>query len=192
MCPIKDKWNNIYSQQRCEDAIPSNVLLENVHLLPRAGKALDLACGMGANAIFLAKQKLHVDAWDVSSTALKKLEQYSQANNLNIKQCVRDVEKNSPDANKFDVVIVSQFLHRPTFPALCASLHIGGLLFYQTFTLEKAQQVGPTNPNFLLGKNELLSLCREMEVLVYREEGSQGDIQQGWRNQAMIVARRIK
>ena len=51
--------------------------------------------------------------------------------------------------------------------------------------------VGPTNSKFLLEKNELIHLCTGMEVLVYREEGKQGDTQQGWRNQAMIIAKRI-
>ncbi len=191
MSSISDKWNNIYFQQGCEDITPSTVLIENSHLLPNTGKALDLACGMGANAILLAKQKLQVHAWDVSSTALEKLDNYSQKNNLNISTGVRDVEKTPPKKESFDVVTVSQFLHRPTFPILCNSLHVGGLLFYQTFTLEKAHQIGTTNPDYLLAKNELLTLCDGMEVLVYREEGVSGDIQQGWRNQAMIVAKRV-
>jgi 2-polyprenyl-3-methyl-5-hydroxy-6-metoxy-1,4-benzoquinol methylase len=191
MGSIADKWNKIYSQQNCADITPSTVVVENAHLLPSSGKALELACGIGANAIFLANQKLQVDAWDISTVALKKLDEYSRANNLSISTSVRDVEKMPPEKNSFDVVAVSQFLHRPTFHTLCESLRIEGLLFYQTFTLEKAYQTGPTNPDFLLGKNELLNLCKGLEILVYREEGVQGDIRQGWRNQAMIVAKRI-
>ena len=190
MSSSADKWNKIYSQQSCEDITPSNVVIENAHLLPSVGRALDLASGLGANAIYLAKQKLLVDAWDASSTALEKLDEYSQLNNLSINTSVRDVEKMPPEVDSFDVVTVSQFLHRPTFHNLTESLHVGGLLFYQTFTLEKAYQSSPTNPNFLLAKNELLKLCDGMEILVYREEGVQGDIQKGWRNQAMIVAKR--
>ena len=156
MGSIADKWNNIYSQQNCADITPSKVLVENAHILPNGGKALDFACGMGANAIYLARLKLQVDAWDVSSVALKKLDDYSQLNDLSINTCVRDVEKIPPESNCFDVVTVSQFLHRPTFHRLCESLRIDGLLFYQTYTLDKAFQVGPTNPDFLLNKNELL------------------------------------
>lgn len=191
MAAIEDKWNKIYSQQNCSDITPSAVLLDNSHLLPSTGKALDVACGMGANAIYLAELKLQVEAWDVSSVALKKLDDYSQSNNLSINTRVRDVENTPAEIDCFDVVTVSQFLHRPTFHTLCKNLHVGGLLFYQTYTLDKANQIGPSNPDFLLNKNELLKLCDGMEILVYREEGVQGDIQQGWRNQAMIVAKRI-
>lgn len=191
MSAIADKWNNIYSQQQCEDATPSTVLHENAYLLPSEGDGLDLACGMGGNAIYLASHGLHVQAWDVSSTALCKLKQYSQLNNLNINASERNVEKSPPDKHCFDVVTVSQFLHRPTFSSICDSLKIGGLLFYQTFTNDKAQLIGPSNPDFLLEKNELLNLCSDLEIIVYREEGTQGDIQKGWRNQAMIVAKRV-
>ena len=51
-------------------------------------------------------------------------------------------------------------------------------------------EMGPSNPNFLLDKNELLHLCKELEILVYREEGTTGCIDQGWRNKAMIVAKK--
>ena len=51
-------------------------------------------------------------------------------------------------------------------------------------------ELGPSNPNFLLNKNELLHLCAGMEVLVYREEGTNGCIAEGWRNKAMIVAKK--
>ncbi len=190
MGSIADKWNNIYSKQHCADNTPSTVVIENSHLLPCSGKALDLACGMGANAIFLAKLNLQVDAWDVSSMALKKIEEHCQANNLSINTSRRDVEMMPPETDSYDVVTASQFLHRPTFHTLCNSLRVGGLLFYQTFTLEKVHLVGPSNPDFLLAKNELLNLCAGMEILAYREEGVQGDIQRGWRNQAMVVAKR--
>ena len=185
-----NKWNSIFSQQECTLAKASHVVVENSHLLPTSGRALDLACGIGGNAILLARKNLIVDAWDISSTALKKLNTYSQENNLNINTCERDVEQQPPEKNSFDVVVVSQFLHRPTFKALCECLNIGGILFYQTFSAEKVDDTGPTNSDYLLAKNELLYLCKGMQVLVYRDEGVQGDIQNGWRNQAMIVAKR--
>ena len=50
---------------------------------------------------------------------------------------------------------------------------------------------GPSNPKFLLDKNELMHLCKGLEILVYREEGTTGCITEGWRNLAMIVAKKI-
>ena len=95
MNSILDKWNKIYSKQYCKDITASSVVIDNAHLLPNVGKALDLACGMGANAIFLAEHKLQVDAWDVSSDALKQLE------------AIRNF---IPDTNVFDMTI-QQYLN---------------------------------------------------------------------------------
>ena len=54
--------------------MPCDALRDNVHLIPQGhGKALDLACGMGGNAIFLAQNSnLDVYAWDMSSVAISK------------------------------------------------------------------------------------------------------------------------
>jgi len=191
MSSMAEKWNNIYSKQSCDDAVASSVLSDNVHLLPENGKALDLACGLGGNAILLAENELHVEAWDVSNVALEKLSDYSKVNHLSISTQVRDVENTPPEEKCFDVITVTQFLHRPSFSSLIKSLKSGGLLFYQTFCVEKVDDIGPSNPKYLLAKNELLTLCEGMEVLVYREEGQQGNTQQGWRNQAMIIAKKI-
>ena len=186
------KWDAIYADQQCDLLSAAEVVEQNLHLLPSSGVALDLACGLGANSIQLAKHGLDVHAWDVSSVALDKLSLYSQQHDFNIIASERDVENNPPNEDSYDVVVVSNFLYRPILKNICNSLKHGGLLFYQTFTVEKAAPIGPTNPDYLLNKNELLKVCSEFEILVYREEGRQGDVAQGWRSQAMIVAKRIR
>ena len=185
-----EKWDRIYSQKECSEQIACEVLSQNCHLLPDSGKALDLASGMGANAILLAQRNLQTEAWDISSTALNKLASHAKKIKLAINISVKDVEKHPPEKNTFDVICVANFLHRETFQFLIDGLNQHGLLFYQTFVKEKTMDVGPSNPAFLLNKNELLQMCRGMDILVYREEGVQGNIEKGWRNQAMIVARK--
>ncbi|MEM7027791.1 MAG: SAM-dependent methyltransferase, partial [Pseudomonadota bacterium] len=86
--------------------------------------------------------------------------------------------------------VVGKFLYRPGFRALIHSLRDQGLIFYQTFTETKISQGGPSNPDYLLRRNELLALCDGMNILVYREEDKVGDVCQGWRNQAMIIAQK--
>ena len=67
-------WDNVFASKNCIDALPCDVLRDNIHLIPQGhGKALDLACGMGGNAIFLAQNSnLDVYAWDMSSVAISK------------------------------------------------------------------------------------------------------------------------
>ena len=188
--PLKDKWDKTFSQSENKNTVANEVLQQNAHLLPAFGAALDLACGLGGNALLLAQAGLETHAWDISGVALAKLQASAQGAGLKILTQTRDVEINPPAPDCFDVIVVGHFLYRPGFDALLAALKMNGLLFYQTFTREKVSQSGPSNPDYLLGKNELLDLCRDMKILVYREENKQGDISRGWRDRAMLVAQK--
>jgi 2-polyprenyl-3-methyl-5-hydroxy-6-metoxy-1,4-benzoquinol methylase len=181
-------WNQRYRNN--SEPLPSAapVLADNRHLLPSAGCALDLACGLGGNALLLAQHGLAVWAWDSSAVAIDKVSQLAQTQNLSIQTELRDVVVSPPTPDSFDVITVSRFLERSLAAALIAALKPGGLLFYQTFTAIKAQSGGPSNPAYLLADNELLHLFAGLRLRVYREENCLGDPQQGQRNTAMLVA----
>ncbi|NOX09029.1 MAG: class I SAM-dependent methyltransferase [Gammaproteobacteria bacterium] len=166
------------------------VLSEYQHLLPDHGYALDLACGMGGNAVLLAKRGLQVTAWDFSEAAIKGLSAYASSNELKILAEVRDVEDSPPEIETFDVIVVSYFLERDLAPFLMQALRPGGLLFYQTFIRDVVSDGGPRNPQYRLARGELLDLFADLHPLIYREEGSQGDVSQGLRNEALLVAQR--
>ncbi len=122
----------------------SRVLQDFCHLLPDQGDALDLACGLGGNALFLAKTRLSVQAWDVSSVAINKLNTHALSKQLHIHTETRDVITSPPQAETFDAIIVSYFLHRPLAKFICDALRPGGVLFYQTFTRNKVSNEGPS------------------------------------------------
>ena len=75
-------WDNVFASKDCIDALPCDALRDNIHLIPQGhGKALDLACGMGGNAIFLAQNSnLDVYAWDMSSVAISKNSNFIDTN----------------------------------------------------------------------------------------------------------------
>ena len=185
------KWNLRYSSRE-RDAIPlsAEVLVENQHLLPTNGVALDLACGLGGNALLLAHKGLTTHAWDVSNVAVEKLAALAATQNVSVDTQVRDVVEQPPAAGAYDVIVVSRFLHRPLIPRIIAALKPAGLVFYQTFIEEKAVDIGPSTPEYLLAENELLRLFTELRILVYREEGLVGDIAQGFRHEAMLVGQK--
>lgn len=181
------KWNNRYLEREVESRQVSEVLEQNQHLLPIKGKALEIACGLGANALFLAQHGLQVEAWDISPVAIEKLDHYCAEHNITLQTAVKDLSTASiPDAS-YDVIVVSYFLDRTLIPSLIAALRPGGLLFYQTHTADRVDNTGPSNPDYLLQNNELLELFDGMKVLVYREEGTSGDTGKGFRNAAMLV-----
>ena len=151
MDAVISKWNHIYSQSGQESYPPIEVLTENDFLLPTTGTALDLACGLGANAIFLAERGLAVTAWDISVVAIDKLTAYAVQQGLNINACQEKITAESFTKCSFDVIVVSRFLDRTLSDAIIGALKPDGLLFYQTFTREKTSPRPPNNPDYLLG-----------------------------------------
>lgn len=165
----------------------AKVLEDFSHLLPESGRALDLACGSGENACFLANLGLATSAWDWSDQALKAADELARQQQVDLELEKRDVEKAPPAPASFDVILVSHFLHRPTLPDLVRALRPGGLLFYQTFTLARVGVSGPKNPDYLLQPNELITQFSSLRILAYREEGLTGNLASGYRDRAYLV-----
>jgi SAM-dependent methyltransferase len=185
-----EKWNTRYRDAEVASASPILVLEQNAHLLPARGRALDLACGMGGNARLLAERGLETRAWDVSVVAVDKLNVYARQHGLPLLAELRDVEQDPPAPVAFDVIVVGHFLERRLAEPMIRALSLGGLLYYQTFIDERVADTGPRNPAYRLRRNELLSLFSGLRLLVYREEGLVGDLERGFRNEAMLVAMR--
>lgn len=186
----ENKWNERY---RGADHVPQacDVLQQNRHLLPPQGRALDLACGLGGNALLLASLGFQVQAWDISDVAIGKIQQRAKQESLSIDAQVRNVEKHYPEPDAFDVIVVSYYLDRKLFPALIQSLRPQGLIYYETFTRAHVSARGPQNPVYRLQPNELLAAFSELQILYYREEDLAGDVAQGTRDVAQLVAMRV-
>jgi len=184
----RTRWDRRHAAA-CDIGAPAEVLLRNAHLLPARGVALDLACGRGANALWLAEHSaLEVHAWDFSPVAMAMLDSAAAARGLRVSAVVRDVVARPPEPGSFDVVVVTHFLERAMAPALNAALRPGGLLLYQTFSREPVSGRGPSTPEWRLARNELLALFAGLVVRAYREEGTLGDTGRGLRDVAYLVA----
>jgi len=185
---FRDKWNRRYREsERVPE--PARVVTENLHLLPASGRALDLACGLGVNALALAGHGLRTVAWDLSPVAIESLTRRAHDAQLAVTSAVRDVVSSPPEPASYDVIVVAHFLERSIAEALVQALRTGGLLLYQTFVRDKATDAGPGNPVHRLTDNELLTLfVPPLKLRVYREEGTLGDTSKGFRNLAMMVA----
>lgn len=183
-------WNTRYSEHTSTLRV-APVLADYQHLLPRLGQALDLACGLGGNALCLAAHGLDTWAWDVSDVAVARVQNLAQQRGLTLHAEVRDVVAAPPTPASFDVIVVSRFLERALAPALMDALRPAGLLLYQTFTtVTVGEAYGPRNPAYRLAPQELLTLFRGLHVVVYREEGDIGDSTQGLRNEALLIAQK--
>ena len=189
---MSHKWDAIYAQLDVENSLPVSVLTENEFLLPKEGTALDLACGVGANALFLARHGMTVTGWDISIVAIDKLSTHATQQGLNINACQEKINVESFTGSSFDVIVVSRFLDRTLSDAIIEALKPEGLLFYQTFTREKMMQNPPNNPDYLLTENELLTLFSPLRVIFYRENALIGEPLRGLRNETQFVGQKRK
>jgi len=188
MC-TREKWNARY-RAAASELQAARVLSENLHLLPATGRALDLACGLGANALLLAQQGLDVDAWDIADVAIAALQDAAFRRQLSVQATVRDVEAQPPEPETLDVIVVSHYLARDIIPALIQALKPDGLIYYQTFTRQRVSDRGPQRAQYRLAEQELLQLFSGLQVLFYREEGRTGDVHKGFRDEAMFIGRK--
>lgn len=136
--------------------------------IPR-GAALDVACGKGRNAIFLARQGFRVTAMDISPVALAQGCQRAAASAVTIdwRQC--DLEHLELGAGEYDLIVKMNYLQRSLIPQLKRALKTGGYIICDTYLIDQKEIGHPSNPAFLLAHNELLGYFRDFRVLLYRE-----------------------
>ena len=161
--------------------VPAEWLVRHRGLLPAAGAALDVACGAGRNAIWLAEQGFATTGVDRNAAAVAAVIDHARQTSLSLRAVVMDLEGGSPPLGEaaYDVIVVTYYLHRPLFPALLAGLRPGGVLVYETFLRAQAARGRPTNPDFLLEPGELPRLVSPLEVLAAREGDFDGRMVSG-------------
>ena len=190
-----EKWDARYRdalrQGQLEKANPLAALLEYSYLLPSSGTALDLACGTAGNADYLLEQGLQVSAWDISSVVTQQLKKDFSAQGKTVDVQSRDIVNNPPATETFDVIVVARFLERTLAPAIMSALKPQGVLFYQTFVRDKAQNTGPSNPDFLLDAGELLQLFAALTPRVFFDLGTVGHTSLGLRNESLLIAQKM-
>jgi len=162
---VASKWNARYSYARNAAPQPAQVLIDGAQFLPSSGAAIDIACGLGANALHLAKLGFDVHAWDISSKAIDSVNEQCEhtATEFSLNAQVRDVVESPPAKHSADVIVVSRFLDRQLCSALADALRANGVLFYQTFL------TGLSNTDYLLTHNELPQLFESLEQCLYVE-----------------------
>lgn len=192
----RQKWNRNYHKASDEQPRPCTVLNDYHYLLPPTGRALDIACGLGGNALFLATTGLTTTAIDISEVGINKLQMHAGDSKLDIETIVASATEEYFRSNHklhgcFDVIAVANYFDRNLFNVIPDLLAPGGLLFYQTFVQDKSDLAsGPSNPNFLLEPNELLVLAESLVCRVFLDLGTIGQTEFGLRNQSCIVAQK--
>ncbi len=170
----REKWDQRY-RERGPEAFglePSDWLRHFEELLREhpSGPALDLACGNGRNALWLARLGFKVEAIDISPVAIKWLKKQAQNAQLSVQAKALDLSEMSLPTGHYQVILNFNFLERDLFPKLERALAAGGLLIFETFTRDQIDLLGAgICPKYTLGYNELLHAFPSLRVLHYRE-----------------------
>lgn len=161
-------WDKRYDQESDVSKEPSLFLKQQVHELPR-GMALDLAMGTGRNAIFLTENGYVVDGIDSSEVAVEKVRFFAQRESLPINAKHANLTNYQILENTYDVILNFYFLERSLFPHIMKGLKQGGMLLFETYTIEQPEYGRPHNPAYLLKPNELLQSFMELHIIYYHE-----------------------
>ncbi len=163
------KWDDRYLRE-APPTEPSKLLVEFSGLLPRIGRALDVAAGAGRHSVYLAQRGLAVIAVDNSREGLERGRELARQRGTEVDWLEANLEQFELPSSVFDVITCFYYRDLRLYPKLTRALTPGGLIFYETYT--RGQLLFPTsprNPEHLLGPQELLRAFRVLEVIFYRE-----------------------
>jgi tellurite methyltransferase len=183
----RERWNRRYAERYADRPFKwkaSGWLVEIEARLtpPRAGaRALDLACGPGRNAVWLAERGWTVDAWDLSDVGLAILsrelsERAARGQPLTVHPRQVDLDVAEIAAASYDLVLNMLFLDRRLWPALAGALRPGGLLAFETFVDLSGGRSSEVSPEHLLQPGELRRAFEALglETILSNEEGLRG------------------
>ena len=144
---------------------PSDWILRWAPLMRPGGNVLDVACGSGRHARWLARLGFEVDAVDRDIAAFGE-----PAPGVALLAADLEAAPWPYAGRRFDGIVVTNYLHRPLLPVLVASLEPGGVLACETFARGNERFGKPSNPEFLLAPGELLEAVRgRLRVLAFED-----------------------
>ena len=156
---------------------------------------LDLACGQGRNGLFLLGHNVPVTFADNSEANQQLIQPKLDAVSASVRRseyCLVDFEADNEDGcypldgKIFDAVLVFNYLHRPLFPFIKRAIRPGGLIVYETFTVDQPQFGRPSNPDYLLHRGELLQAFYGWQIL----KSFEGELAEPRSAKARLIARK--
>jgi SAM-dependent methyltransferase len=167
----RDKWNERYRDGAYEGRThPSALLSAWIERLPR-GRALDVACGAGRNALFLASKGYTVDAVDISAVALERGRADAARLNLAVRWLCVDLEDDADALPRgpYDLVVWVRYVSSSLFPAVVSRLAPGGHVLCEQHLATTADVAGPRAEAFRLRAGELRSQAAGLAIVEYSE-----------------------
>lgn len=182
-------WNERYGSGKYSSDIPHKLLPELIKKIP-AGTALDLACGVGRNANFLAENGWQVTAVDNSSDGIEVALHRAEEKGLKVDYQLADLEKGDfqvkPDY--YDLICDFYYLQEDLFEPMKAGVKKGGLIISTIHIYGEGEE----SEGYLLKEGELREYFDDFEILHYYESSlTDEDAGEHYHRTAEIIAKRI-
>lgn len=148
-----------------------NPLLVRVAETLSTGRALDVACGAGRHALFLARRGWRVTAVDASRVGVEITRERARRMNVDVDARVADLERGQFEIERdaYDLIAVFYYLQRDLWPEIRAGLRAGGTLVAAIHLVDEDSADETGNPNFLLQPSELREEFGDWEITHYHE-----------------------
>jgi SAM-dependent methyltransferase len=142
------------------------------------GRAIDVACGAGRNALYLARRGFDVDAVDISGEALDRAREVAQISNLKLNWLEHDLDEQLELDASYQLILIVRYVNLPLIRQLAANLAPAGFLICEQHLVTEAEVVGPGNPAFRVRPGDLLTAAeglrvRHLEELLVQEPDGQ-------------------
>jgi 2-polyprenyl-3-methyl-5-hydroxy-6-metoxy-1,4-benzoquinol methylase len=174
----KTKWNSKYKERLIQPEQPKpNPRLGKLATCLKGGSALDLACGLGGNSMFLAELGFEVDALDISDVAVRHVQEQAVKRELPINARTADLTDLNNLAftkDSFDFIVITYYLDRALFPLVKSLVKENGHIFMETFYLAPYAENQKVSNQFMLQPKELLSQFQDWNILHYEEDEKKG------------------
>ena len=172
-CMITDssKWDQKYQRsEHGNSKNPDPLLVQYSSLFRKGDNVIDLACGTGRNAVFLAGLGCSVIAVDCSKEALQRCNDFATSLNLAITTVEADLTVYRFNPLSVDAIVCFNFLNREIAGNLQAALKPGGILLHKTFNQNFSLVKPKFNPDYMLAPKELSRLYRDLEIVAIDDD----------------------
>lgn len=181
----RERWNVRWRERAREVSTPSAWVVSLDTVLPREGRALDVAGGAGRHARWMARRGLDVTMVDVSDEGLALAREGAAQDSIRLHLLEIDLEASPLPRGPWDVVLCFHYLQRSLFPAILSSLAPRGMFAFCHQTVRNLERHPRPGPAYLLAEGEAPSLVGGLEIVSYAEDW----FEEG-RHEARLVARR--
>ena len=174
----EDNYDSRYSKKEFYWGLkPHNLVVNSIEYLPSNAKVLDLGCGEGRNSLFLAKKGFQVTSVDISKVGIRKLQNLSKKEKINLEATVSNIDSYLNNCKKFDAIYcmnVLQFINKkdifPLIDKIKSKTKLNG--FFASFIAENKKQkdIVLSKEKYFFDEGELKDIYRYWKIPFYEEK----------------------